>query len=243
MDKETPSSPSLVSAKEVHQFWENRAKSMAMDDKVNLSNLEPDVELAQEKQQQERAVLNTYLNPEASETMLDLGAGHGAWAVYYSKAVKKIDCVEFSNSMAAIAREYVASEKVDNVDIFCQAAQTYVSQEKYDVILISGLLIYLDEENFQQLLGNLVVLLKDGGRIILRDGTARSIPYTITSQFSEGLQANYSAHYRTVDEYIEAFAKHKFKIIRHQDMFPSGSPLNKWDETILRIYEFRRSQS
>ena len=233
--------PPILDPGKVLDFWNSRARKMASGDKVNLSNLEPDVELARRKQAEERQVLDQYIRPAASDRVLDLGAGHCAWAAYLSGRVAHVDCVEFSREMAAIGQQYLAENKVGNVTVHCMPAQEYQARDPYDIILISGLLIYLNPADFKRLLANLDSLLARGGRIILRDGTAREETYTIRGRYSEGLQADYSAHYRTARQYIDSFARAGFEIVRHQNMYADGSVFNKWKETILRVYEFRRA--
>lgn len=236
-EKETP----ILDPAKILEFWDSRARKMASGDKVNLSNLEPDAELALQKQADERKVMDRYINPSASDQLLDLGAGHCAWAAYLSGKVAQIDCVEFSAQMAAIGMEFLAENNVTNVTVHCMPAQQYEAAKTYDIILISGLLIYLNPGDFKRLLANLDGLLAEGGRIILRDGTATEETYTISSRYSEGLQADYSAHYRTAGQYIDSFAQAGFEIVRHQNMYADGSVFNKWKETILRVYEFRRA--
>jgi cyclopropane fatty-acyl-phospholipid synthase-like methyltransferase len=223
----------------VRRFWEERARRFQDQDPVNLSNLEADPALAQQKHSQERRVLEDYVQARPQDVMLDLGAGHGAWAANFATRVAHIDCVEYSSGMAEIAQANFARLGIGNVEVFCTPAQDFVAERAYDVILASGILIYLTDEQLAQLLTHMRGYAKPGSRVILRDGTAKESHFTIRNKYSSELDAMYSADYRTAEEYIRWFAQFGFEIVRHQDMFPAGSPLNKRRETILRIYEFR----
>jgi len=74
----------------------------------------------------------------------------------------------------------------------------------------------------------------------LRDGTGVPDHYEIQKRWSEALQANYAAIYRTRAEYIAAFATIGLSCVRDDDMFEPGCVLNKFPETRLRIYRFER---
>ncbi len=231
-----------IDSKAVYDFWEARAQSYLDQEKTGLSNLEPDADLSKEKRRLERQVMDEYVAPQPADIVLDLGAGHGAWEAYFCGKVSHIDCVEYSDTMIRIARQLLTEANITNVAFFHSKAQEFNSDRRYDIILISGLLIYLNKQELNTLLRNLEMMLADGGRIILRDGTAREETYLITDRFSEALKANYSAYYRTAAEYVAVFAEHGFEVTRHQNMFPDGSALNKWAETVLRIYEFGRAE-
>ena len=170
--------------------------------------------------------------------ILDLGAGHCAWACEFSKKVWHIDAVEYAEGMVQLARKNVKNREAKNVSIFHCAAQDYFSEKLYDTVLLSGLTIYLNDVELSKLLSNLQIYLKPNGRIILRDGTAKKQPYLIKNKFSNELNSFYSAYYRTVEQYVTKFSEYGFHLTCHEDMYPEGSSFNKREETILRIYEF-----
>lgn len=235
----TKNSDRAVDSQGVRAFWEERAKRFVGKDLVNLSNLESDVALARVKHREECRVLEDFIAPKKQDLLLDLGAGHGAWAAYFARQVSFVDCVEYSEGMASIARDHFRENGILNTAVHCIPAQDFIFEKSYDVILISGLMIYLNDEDAACLTRSIRNGLKHGGRVVLRDGTAKEEPYTIVNRYSEELDAYYSAHYRTSEEYIQLFSDHGLKLLRHQNMFADGSPLNKRKETILRIYEFQ----
>jgi hypothetical protein len=74
--------------------------------------------------------------------------------------------------------------------------------------------------------------------VLLRDGTGVAGRHEINSRMSEHLQSLYSAVYRTREEYLELFAGKGFSLLRDENMFDEGCPLNKYPETRLRLYRF-----
>jgi hypothetical protein len=72
----------------------------------------------------------------------------------------------------------------------------------------------------------------------LRDGTGVANRHEINDRLSQHLQSNYSATYRTRQQYLDMFEAAGFRLERDENMFDDGSPLNKYPETRLRIYRF-----
>jgi hypothetical protein len=75
-------------------------------------------------------------------------------------------------------------------------------------------------------------------KVLLRDGTALEKRFEINNRMSEHLRTEYSASYRTKEEYIQLFKNYGFQILRDENMFNEGCPLNKYPETRLRLYLF-----
>ena len=222
----------------IRQFWEERAKRYQEQDLINVSNLESNTELAHEKHRQEYDVLMSYIEPEPGQEVLDLGAGHCAWSIVLARNVAHVDAVEYSEGMFYLAQRNIKAQGLTNIALYNCAAQDFESARSYDTVLLSGLTIYLNDDELDILITRVRAYLKPTGRVVLRDGTGRDAPFTIGNKYSNELDAFYSAHYRTADQYIAFFAKHGFKVRRHRDMFVDGSKLNKRKETILRVYEF-----
>ena len=232
---------SLNSA-DIRHFWEERAKRYQQQELINVSNLESNAELAREKHRQEHKVLMDYMRPKPGQQILDLGAGHCAWSSVFARIVAHVDAVEYSAGMIGLARRNIEAEGLKNITLHHGAAQDFNSDRRYDIVLLSGLAIYLNNDELATLLRRIQGYLKPGGRVILRDSTGKEAPLTIRNRYSEELDANYSAHYRTSEQYIACFVEHGFVIQRHQNMFPDGSKLNKRKETILRVYEFYKPE-
>ena len=168
-----------------------------------------------------------------------MGGGAGQWALRFSSLVHEISLVEFSETMINLAIQS-ANNKVHNINFYNASAQNFFQPQAYDLIWISGLLIYLDDMECESLIRNSYKMLDSDGRILLRDGTGVGARHEISNQFSRSLKLEYSATYRTNDEYKDLFFQNGFELVSSQDMFENGSPLNKWEETRLRLYEFKK---
>jgi cyclopropane fatty-acyl-phospholipid synthase-like methyltransferase len=228
----------IINPENIHTFWENRAQRYHQKELVNVSNLEHNITQARKKHEIERKVLLSYIRPSPSHILLDLGAGHCAWSVELAKVVAHVDAVEYSSGMIKLAQENILREDIKNIVLHQKSAQDFNSDKKYDTILLSGLTIYLSDEELSMLLTKMQKYIQINGRVILRDGTGKKEPFIISNKFSNELDDYYSAYYRTESQYIEKFQQYGFEIVRSQNMFKEGSEFNKRKETILRIYEF-----
>ena len=80
----------------------------------------------------------------------------------------------------------------------------------------------------------------DNAQLLLREPASVFERYSIENRWSDALQTYYSALYRTRGELIRIVEGFGFELEVDDDMFEDGSPLNKWDETRLRVYLFRK---
>lgn len=225
----------------IKKFWDNQGKKTYLSNEA-ISSLEEDPILSNLRIQTEISKIMPMIEERVNSksSILDLGGGAGQWAFRFSSLVQEVSLVEFSDTMINLAIQSAANKKVNNISFYNSSAQNFIQSHSYDLIWISGLLIYLDDIECESLIKNSYKMLDPDGRILLRDGTGIETKYEIRNQFSTSLQLEYSATYRTNDEYKDLFFKHGFELVSSQDMFENGSPLNKWKETRLRLYEFKK---
>jgi SAM-dependent methyltransferase len=81
-----------------------------------------------------RDFIISHISPDS--TVLDIGAGTGAWSVLLSRHAKRITAVEPSPSMLAVMRDSIAAEKITTVDII-QGSWPDVQVEPHDYTICS----------------------------------------------------------------------------------------------------------
>ena len=141
--------------------------------------------------------------------------------------------------MIDLANERLINSSVKNLSFKCSEASSFKSSDEFDLVFISGLLIYLDDDSIKQLLTNIDSYTNGKSvLLLLRDGTGIKSTHVLDNVYSEALKSKYSAIYRTSEQYKSLFSSIGFEIISETDMFDEGSPLNKWKETRLRLYLF-----
>lgn len=231
----------MIDQEKVKSFWDARAKTYENLAFESIANLEQDSENLQLKIQLETEKVSDFLSSVSGMSVLDLGAGVGQWAFRFAEAgARSVTAVEYSEPLADIGRAEAKRRSLDNVSFAVSSAEDYASPTTFDLVYISGLFVYMNDDQAERLVSNLKGFCHDQTQVLLRDGTALAARHEINDRMSDHLQSRYSATYRTRQEYIELFAKHGFVLQRDENMFDEGCPLNKYPETRLRIYRFTR---
>lgn len=230
----------MIDKVKVKRFWDSRAamyKSLPFESIANLeqdpANLDLKIKLETEK-------VFRWLGDVQGRRILDLGAGVGQWAFrFVERDARHVTAVEYSAPLVEIGRAEAAVRETTNLDFVCSPAEKFIAQEPYDVAFISGLFVYMTDQQADELLRNLPRACGSDTVVLLRDGTGLEKRHEIDDRPSEHLQTLYSATYRTREEYIRLFDAAGFELIGDENMFDEGCPLNKYPETRLRIYRFR----
>jgi SAM-dependent methyltransferase len=226
----------------VKEFWDSRAKEYHAVAFESVANLEQDPDNLKLKIELESEKVFDYLPDLAGRTVLDLGAGVGQWAFRFAeRGARKISAVEYSAALAEIGTQEAALRGVDNVEFVVSPAEHFEATMPYDVVFISGLFVNMNDDQAELVAAHIPSFSNQDTDIVLRDGTAILERYELNKSFSDHLQTEYSAVYRTRKEYIDLFARNGMDIQRDENVFYDGCPLNKYPETRLRIYMFRRA--
>ena len=224
----------------IKNFWNKRAEKYIKEETLSATNLEEDVKLQKMKVELERDKVLSSIQLTKKDTCLDLGCGFGAWSEILSPFVKKIIGVDYIPKMIEIAKENSEIREFENIKYFCNNVTSFQTKEKFDFIFISGLLLYLSNENINNLISEIPKYCKKNTRLVLREPTGIKGQHTIIDQYSPNLNENYSAIYRTRQDLISIFEEIGFFLDSDDDMFKEGSPLNKWKESRLRLYLFTK---
>lgn len=225
----------------IRRFWDGRARhyqDMAFE---SIANLEQDGDNLKLKITHETDKVFGWLGSVAGKSVLDLGAGVGQWAFRFAeRGASRVMAVEYSAELAAIGETERERRGLDNVRFVVSPIESFATSEQFDVVFCSGLCVYLDDEQFAVLARNLPGWVRPGGVVLVRDGMGRTGRHEINDRFSEHLQSNYSATYRTREMYIDQLAGSALTLVQDENMFPEGHPLNKYPETRLHLFQFER---
>lgn len=228
----------MIDARKIRAFWDERGKRF---ERViaEMANLEPDPGLQAMKSRLEREMILPRLNLNPEMRILDLGAGYGQWAILMAPFVKEVCAVEYSRSMLEAGRKEVLEKGLANITFINSAAEDFLVDEEWDLVFISGLLLYLDDEQARAVGRNVAGMVGAGKRVFLREAVSL-LPsrYIIDSEWSDALASQYSALYRREEEIMKLFKP--LSLIDKGYMFPDGSPLNKWKETRLKFFIFEK---
>jgi SAM-dependent methyltransferase len=228
----------------VQRFWEGRAAAQGKVAFESIANLEQNAQNLQLKIDDETAKVFDWLPPVQGLAVLDLGAGVGQWTFRFAeRGAAQVVAVEYAAGLAQIGAEEAQRRGFDSVEFVVSAAEAFKTDETFDLVFISGLFVYLNDDQAEQLLRQLPAMLRPGGTLLLRDGSGVGVRHEIDDRYSEHLAERYSATYRTRDQYVAAFEAAGLHCARDENMFPEGHPLNKYPQTRLRLFQFHKLEA
>ena len=225
-------------------FWEEQALKK-VEFIHSISNLSKDQDFSKEKSKIEVLKIENYFNEIKTifDSSIEIGAGTCQWTPLLKRFSKNVLATDTSISMLKKGQEFVQRNyKVKGISFFWGdiLKERYPQKSPYDLFFISGLLLYLDEKKFLNLLNFINNFASKESIIVMREPVAVNKKYILDNVFSEELQMNYSAIYRTENEIIENLKRFGFSISYKKWFHPDGSKFNRWDETRLKLLSFKR---
>ncbi|MBT5717853.1 MAG: class I SAM-dependent methyltransferase, partial [Opitutae bacterium] len=203
----------MMDKTKVKEFWDKRARKYQSLPFESIVNLEEDPENLQLKISLETEKVFNWLGNVEGLRVLDLGAGVGQWAFrLVEEGAKSVTAVEYSADLVEIGQREAKERKISNVEFIVSPAEDFIASNYYDVIFISGLFVYMGDDQADKLMNNISLACHSGTTVLLRDGTAIEGRFEINNRMSEHLQTEYSASYRTRQEYFEIFERNDFKL-------------------------------
>jgi SAM-dependent methyltransferase len=143
----------------------------------------------------ERLIHSTSIHSDG--TVLDLGSGVGFWAEYFAQRFGRVIALEASVPLyeAMVAR----CSQYPNATLLNDDVLGFEPEDRYSMIFLGGMLMYLNEGDVIALLERLTPFLETGGIVLCRESTVRS--GTLTRQ------GDYQVVYRSVQTYSSLFSK------------------------------------
>ena len=117
----------------------------------------------------------------------------------------------------------------------CCDLRDFRINQKFDVILLFGILNYLKDDLAVDLLDRCRGMLKDNGTILVKHQCSRSSEDVVIEKFSEELGDHYNAIYRSVDKELGFYSK--IGNISVHD--PYSSEYNRWLDTFFKLFVIR----
>ena len=226
----------------VHSFFDNRINK-SLFHRYNLVNYQDNhPELALERDIEEKALIKPYLNIHSDSKVLDIGCGVGRWGDELSKDLNEglYVGVDYSEKLIDVAKDHFSENPRDNTR-FCvgsfQDLLPVLKQHdlymKYDVIIITGVFMYINDSDILECLRSLNETSNDSCRIYIKESVGTENRYTLVDIYSSELTSNYSAIYRSISEYSDLFGSNLTykKVISEGDPFSKGDLHNRKETT------------
>ena len=187
----------------VLDFFEARATQRENSHPLTMTMYQS-VELATLRDAHEKALIAPKLQLSSDANVLDIGCGNGRW--YSSLQAEDVlyTGIDFSPSLIAIAEEKYRDD--NRCHFFVRKAYELTSDlmaasgRPFTHVIISGVLLYLNNEEVTQIFYNLAAITQPDTLIFIREPLANEQRLTLKGHWSDELNAQYNAIYRTADE-------------------------------------------
>ncbi len=143
-------------------------------------------------------------------TVLDLGSGIGFWAEAFAHEFKKVVAVEASPALCDALRARCGTQP--NVRVVPEDVLAFEPDDRYELVFLGGLLMYLNDREVIALLGKIRPSLNPGGMILCRETTVRE---GVVSRSGE-----YQATYRSIEVYRRLFAESRLAVTQIEPNVP-----------------------
>ena len=196
---------------------------------INKENLD--------KRQEEESKI-VFENIDLTEKkIIEIGCGLGRWAEVFHDKCESYLGLDYAENLIKIAKEYY---NYDNCEFQVMSALDMNTEEllinpPFDIIFVAGVLIYLNDEDISQMIKEINKIASKDKTIYIRETVSvMDTRLTLKDFYSEDLDADYNAIYRTEDELLEFFKG--FENITHIKSDKIHETLNKHEETGYRYF-------
>lgn len=219
-------------------FFKNRAEKFKKENPYSVTMYQDnDPQLVSERNQREIERLKLMLEVNDQSKILDIGCGIGRWADAITENIIEYCGIDFSKELIAIANQRNIRENY----FFYEGAATNVEdvlrahgKGTYNIVLMSGIWIYINDKDLGNLLLQLERCCDINTKICIREPIGLSGRLTLKNFYSDELQDEYHAIYRTRKELLAFMDKSLlckgFKIEKEGFLFEEKA-LNNRKET------------
>ena len=233
-----------ISYKETQQFFKKRALKYNTDNPYSVTMYQDNnPELIKSRNCAETEKLLPLLKLNDASKVLDIACGIGRWSDAITTCVGEYCGIDFSEDLIKIAMDRNQENPTRKFLVGAANNVETVLKEngcgKYNRILLMGILIYLNDEEVKETFCQIEHLCEQKSLICIREPIGVTERLTLKEFYSEELDDNYSAIYRTRDEIKQiiddVLVEKGFKILQEGFLF-SEEGLNNRKETEQYFY-------
>lgn len=192
----------------VKRFFDGRGRNFSAERAYNsvlYQDKNPELALARDKEEKRKIL--PLLQLDEHSRLLDVGCGVGRWADELAGQVEVYLGTDLSEPLIEAARSrhqssHVCFQVMSAEDIGSEALAV---SGPFDRVISAGLLIYLNDDQLIRFLNGLNEVLSPSALIYMREPIGVEARLTLRQIWSDDLEQEYSAIYRTKQELLEAF--------------------------------------
>lgn len=233
-----------IEREKVQAFFARRARrklggptAQLRDEDLAVAMLYGDSRDALRRSQEEFARVRPNLYLSGASRVLDVGCGVGRWAEHLIGTVGSYVGVDVVEELIAAARQrFGAWKNTEFVYTNRSPVTKAISGQVFSHALVSGVVHYLDDEEVKALFGDLNRLIP-GGTLYVRGPFSENQRLTISEEWSVDLHDDYSATYRTKDEFLDLLPT-SFRVVTEGIPFQPSGPSRSTKQTFW-IFDVR----
>ena len=156
----------------------------------------------------EKEVIDIILKHKNSGNVLDLGCGEGGNSIELAKHGFEVTCVDISETVIKRLKEFCSKNSIA-AKIICADLDRYIIDEKYDIILSTGVYHFLSQGEIYRLLGEARKMTNKNGLNI----------FYVLLEGDPTQAENPGGHYFRRDELESVYVAAGWNIIAYEEFF------------------------
>lgn len=222
----------------VAKFFEERAKKISTLGAVQaVIYQDKNPELAAQRNKAEKAKLLPLLQLNGTQRILDVGCGTGRWAEDVLSKCSWYHGIDATDGLIKYAQEKYTSFKHCRFSIASAnnfSLNTLSEKNFFDRVLCMGVLIYLNDDELLSAIRCMAQSLSTGGLLLIREPIGIDKRLTISSHYSDEMEQNYNAIYRTQEEILNFInmintEDLKLRVLKNGDVYDNMILNNRTD--------------
>lgn len=208
-----------INSDKVKNFFADRAnRELESDLSIVLFQ---DKENSEQRHIEEKKLLHEHIDVTGKK-VLEVGCGIGRWVEALHDKCESYLGIDYTEDLIKIAEE---TYDYDNCKFQVMSAtdideDALLIEPPFDVIIFSGVLMYINDEDINVVFEELNRVGADDKKLFIMEPVSHiESRLTLKDFYSEGLEADYNAIYRTEDEYMELFKGLNYNNVISDDIF------------------------
>lgn len=196
-------------------FFERRAARCGGEPDITVTSYQDnDPGLAQRRDEAEWEMAEPLLRLSRLPAVLDVGCGVGRWVHHLAGHMASYTGIDFSPRLIDLARMTVASYRIDAIASLQVRSAADLNKpglagpEAFGLIIISGVLAYLNDDEVEQCLSGVTRLVASDAVVYVREPVGVNERLTLKKHWSGELGDYYSVIYRKPGYYRQMVVDH-----------------------------------